>query len=116
MVYAKRLLATTLLGVAAGVMCWVGGENVGIVYTPALIAGTILNRGFIGFVIGISALRWPYLAHGVLIGVLGSLPMAVFATDTRAAVMLTLYGALWGVLIELITTKALKAPLRYEQA
>jgi hypothetical protein len=112
MVYAKRLAGTTLLGVAAGVMCWQGGVSVGIVYTPALIAGTILNRSFIGFVIGISALRWPYFAHGALIGVLGSLPMAVFATDARAAVMLTMYGALWGVLIELITTKALKAPMR----
>ena len=75
MVYAKRLAGTTLLGVAAGVMCWQGGVSVGIVYTPALIAGTILNRGFIGFVIGISALRWPYPAHGALLGVLGSLPM-----------------------------------------
>jgi hypothetical protein len=113
MVYAKRLAGATLLGLAAGVMCWQGGESVGVVYTPALIAGTILNRGFIGFVIGISALRWPYFVHGALIGVLGSLPMAVFATDTRAAVMLTMYGALWGVLIELIVTKALKAPMRY---
>jgi hypothetical protein len=112
MVYAKRLVSTTLLGVAAGVMCWQGGVSVGIVYTPALIAGTILNRSFIGFVIGLSGLRWPYFVHGPLIGVLGSLPMAVFATDTRAGVMITMYGALWGVLIELITTKALKAPMR----
>jgi hypothetical protein len=112
MVYAKRLAATTLLGVAAGIMCWQGGESIGIAYTPALIAGTILNRTFIGFTIGISGLRWPYFAHGVLIGVLGSLPMAVFATDARSGVMITMYGALWGVLIEVITSKALKAPMR----
>ena len=112
MVYAKRLIATTLLGVAAGIMCWQGGVSIGVVYTPALIAGTVLNRSFIGFVIGISGLRWPYFVHGPLIGVLGSLPMAVFAIDARGGVMITMYGALWGVLIELITTKALKAPMR----
>lgn len=112
MVYAKRLVAATILGVLAGILCWQGGVSVGISYTPAMIAGTILNRTFIGFVIGISALRLHYLAHGPLIGVFGSLPMAVFANDTEGAVMLVLYGALWGFLIEVITTKALKAPRR----
>jgi len=34
--------------------------------------------------------------------------MAIFSPDVRGAIMLTLYGALWGVLIELIVTKALK--------
>ena len=112
MVYAKRLIATTVLGVLAGILCWQGGASVGISYTPELIAGTILNRTFIGFVIGISALPMHYLAHGPLLGVLGSLPMAVFAGATEGAVMLVLYGALWGLLIEVITTKALKAPRR----
>lgn len=112
MVYGKRLTGTTLLGVLAGVLCWQGGASAGIVYTPAMIAGTILNRSFIGFVLGISALRWPYLVHGALLGVFGSLPMAVFSPDARGAIMLTLYGALWGALIELIATKALKAPMR----
>jgi hypothetical protein len=42
-----------------------------------VIAGTILNRTFVGFVIGISALRWPYLAHGALLGVLGRRRRAV---------------------------------------
>jgi hypothetical protein len=112
MVYAKRVATTTLLGVVAGILCWQGGVGAGIVYTPALIAGTILNRTFVGFVIGISALRWHYLAHGALLGTLGSLPMAVFSPDVRGGIMLTMYGALWGVLIEIAATKALKAPAR----
>jgi len=110
MVYAKRVVSTTLLGVVAGILCWQGGASVGIVYTPALIAGTILNRTFVGFVIGISDIRWHYLAHGALIGTLGSLPMAMFSVDVRAAIMLTVYGALWGLLIEIAATKALKTP------
>lgn len=112
MVYPKRLIAATALGALAGIFCWQGGVSVGISYTPAMIAGTILNRTFIGFVIGISALRLHYFAHGPLIGVLGSMPMAVFADETEGAVMLVLYGALWGLLIEVITSKALKAPRR----
>jgi hypothetical protein len=112
MVYTKRLTGTTLLGALAGVLCWQGGASVGIDYTPAMIAGTVLNRAFIGFAIGISALRWPYLAHGALIGLLGSLPMAVFSADLRGAIMLSLYGVLWGLLIELVATKALTAPMR----
>jgi hypothetical protein len=112
MVYAKRVVSTTLLGVVAGILCWQGGVGAGIVYTPALIAGTILNRTFVGFVIGISALRWHYLAHGALLGTLGSLPMAMFSPDVRGAIMLTMYGALWGALIEIAATKALKAPAR----
>lgn len=112
MVYFKRLAGTTTLGIVAGVLCWQGGQSAGIAYTPALVAGTILNRAFIGFVIGISALPIHHLAHGVLIGVLGSLPMAVFSPNVQGAVVLTVYGALWGLLIEAITTKVFKAPMR----
>jgi hypothetical protein len=112
MVYAKRVVATTLLGAVAGVFCWQGGVSVGIQYTSALVAGTILNRTFIGFVIGISALRLHYLAHGALIGAVGSLPMAVFAPEPTAAMMLSAYGALWGLLIEVLATRVLKAPMK----
>jgi hypothetical protein len=112
MIYTKRLVSTTLLGVAAGILCWQGGVAAGVVFTPAMIAGTILNRAFIGFVIGISAWRLHYLAHGALLGVLGSLPMAMFAANPQGAAMLTAYGALWGLLIEMLATRALKAPMR----
>lgn len=112
MVYFKRLAGTTALGIVAGLLCWQGGQSVGIVYTTGMVAGTILNRAFIGFVIGISALPIHHLAHGVLIGVLGSLPMAVLSPNVQGAVMLTLYGALWGLLIEVIATKVFKAPMK----
>jgi hypothetical protein len=112
MVYARRLIATTSFGVLAGIFCWQGGASVGIAYTPAMIAGTILNRGFIGFAIGISALRLNYLAHGAVLGMLGSLPMAVFAGSTQNAMTLVVYGALWGLLIEVLATWALRAPMK----
>ncbi len=112
MVYPKRLGLTTLLGVVAGILCWTGGVKSGIVFTGGMAAGTILNRAYIGFVIGVSALPWNYLVHGAVIGILGSLPLAAFSPNVRGFVMLTLFGALWGLLIELIATKLLKAPMK----
>ncbi len=112
MVYTKRLGNSTLLGVLMGILCWIGGMKSGIAFTGGMVAGTILNRAFIGFVIGISSLPWNYLAHGAIIGVLGSVPMAAFSPNMRGFVMILLFGALWGLLIEFITTKAFKAPMK----
>ena len=112
MVYTKRLGISTILGVIAGLLCWMGGAKAGVVFTGGIVAGTLLNRTFIGFVIGISALPWNYLFHGAIIGIFGSLPMAAFSPNMRGFVMLVLGGAFWGVLIEFITTKVLKAPMK----
>ena len=111
MVYTKRLGISTLSGIVMGLLCWMGGAKAGVAFTGGMVAGTILNRAFIGFVIGISTLTWHYLAHGVVIGVIGSLPMAAFSPNTRGFVMILLFGAIWGLLIELITTKVFKAPM-----
>jgi hypothetical protein len=111
MVYTKRLGISTLLGIVMGLLCWMGGAKAGVVFTGGMVAGTILNRAFIGFVIGISALAWQYLAHGAVIGVIGSLPMAAFSPNTKGFVMILVFGAIWGLLIELITTKVFKAPM-----
>ena len=111
MVYTRRLGISTLLGIVMGLLCWMGGAKAGLAFTGGMVAGTILNRAFIGFVIGISALNWQYLAHGAVIGVIGSLPMAAFSPNTRGSVMILVAGAIWGLLIELITTKVFKAPM-----
>lgn len=39
----------------------------------------------------------------------------VYGKRLAGTILLTLYGALWGVMIELIATKALKAPMRQGQ-
>jgi len=94
MVYAKRLAGTTLLGVAAGVMCWQGGVRVRIVYNAAMVAGTIPESPFIGFVIR---------NLGVALAVSGTRPLCWRARivadgdispDVRGAIMLTLSAPL----------------------
>ncbi len=107
----KRIVIATLLGVMAGIICWLGGEyGAGITFTGVMIAGTILNRTLIGFVIGISGLRMNYLLHGILIGAVVTLTMAVFG-DLSGAIALMLFGMGYGFLIELLTTKVFKAPV-----
>jgi len=114
MIYAKRVTITTILGVIAGILCYLGGLRAGIEFTTGIMLATIFNRAFIGFVIGISAIRIHYLLHGILIGALGSLPMGVAAIgeDLNSLVMITLFGMLWGLLIEWIATKGFEAEMR----
>ena len=114
MIYAKRVIITTIRGVIAGVLCYLGGVRAGIEFTTGIMLATIFNRAFIGFVIGVSAIRIHYLLHGILIGALGSITMGVASIDQglNGLVMITLFGMLWGLLIEWIATKGFKAEMR----
>ena len=113
---ALRIIAATILGVVAGVICWQGGKSSGkVVFDTAMILGTIANRTLLGFIIGISGLkRLNYLLHGVIIGLVATIPMSVYplaAGDVMSFVLLEVAGAVYGFLIELIVTKLLKAPM-----
>lgn len=119
MVYAKRLLICVVLGFVTGVLCYLAAQSKGIEFTPAIIWSTIFNRVFIGFAIGISAWRMHYLIHGVVIGILFSLPMAFAASDTGGCgsfFLILIAGAVWGFLIELFATAVFKAPMKVMQA
>ena len=111
MIYAKRVIITTILGVITGLLCYLGGVHAGVEFTTGIMLATIFNRTFIGFVIGVSAIRIHYLLHGILIGALGSITMGV-AADLNSLVVITLFGMLWGLLIEGIATKGFKAEMR----
>ena len=104
----KRLLACSLFGIIAGaldllVMHYVAGAPIS--FTPAIISGFILNRAFIGFTLGISGWRTNWAFHGVVIGLVGSLPLAVFAFGDQEGLtgflLIELFGGMWGFFIEL---------------
>jgi len=104
----KRVIACTLFGFIAGILCWLGMHYVGkapISFTAPIILGFIFNRAFIGFTIGISGWRTNWAFHGVVIGLIGSLPLAVFALGDSSGLtgflLLELAGGVWGLLIEL---------------
>lgn len=112
MVYAKRVTIATILGVLAGIVCYLGTKSSGTIeLTAAVVAGIILNRTLLGFIIGISGWRINYLLHGLIIGLIASLPMAVYA-DIQGFILVMIAGLVYGILIELITTKLFKTPMK----
>jgi hypothetical protein len=104
----KRVVVCTLLGVVAGVACWLGSYVAGgvpVALTAGVVLAIVFNRAFIGFAIGISGWRAPWPLHGIAIGLAGSLPVAIyplFAPDGFwGFLMYELAGGFWGFLIEL---------------
>jgi hypothetical protein len=104
----KRVIACTLFGIIAGILCWLASQYVGktpMPFTTGIILGIILNRAFIGFTLGISGWRTNWAFHGVVIGLLGTLPLSVYAiggvNGLRGFLLLELAGGVWGFLIEL---------------
>jgi hypothetical protein len=103
---AKRVIACTLFGLIAGILCWLASQyGGGMAFTTPIILGIILNRAFIGFTIGLSGWRTNWAFHGVVIGLVGSLPLSVYAlgdpNGLRGFLLLEVAGGVWGLLIEL---------------
>ena len=102
----KRLFICTFLGLIAGVICYLGAKFGAAAQLTTFVAVAIVaNRGFIGFAIGISRWRIPWYLHGIIIGILGSLPGALPMLDCpgmlKGFLMFVAGGAVWGFLIEL---------------
>jgi hypothetical protein len=104
----KRLIYSVFLGILAGLFCYFGGKyGAGMVFTKRMIAGALLNRAMIGFVIGITSWKLNYLLRGAVIGILVSAITAVYA-PLQGAIMFTLFGMVYGILIDWIVTGPLK--------
>jgi len=104
----KRVLACTLFGFIAGVLDLLlmhYGAKAPITFTTAIVLGFILNRAFIGFTLGISGWRTNWAFHGVVVGLVGSLPLSVFALGDQEGLtgflLIELFGGMWGLLVEL---------------
>lgn len=109
MVYAKRFWIAIILGIICGLICAVAGKTkMGDEMTTAMMWSVIFDRALIGFIIGISILRLGWFLHGILIGFLGSLPIAI----NEDFLLIVIFGILWGFLIELFTTVIFKAPMK----
>jgi hypothetical protein len=115
----KRVVSATILGVVFGIVCWLfaksGGET-----TWYLALSIILSRTVMGFAIGISVWQVWWWLHGILMGVIFSLPMAfnAFFVPEKGWFIFKwtiVMGIIYGFLIELITTKAFKATVAKEE-
>lgn len=117
MVRGKRVFWTTILGLIAGVLCYLMGRGSVDPYPTWMAIVTVLNRTLIGFVIGTSGLRGHWAAHGIFWGLLISLLMAIPVLgegSTAGFFLIMIAGAVWGFLIELFTSKIFKTPAAEE--
>lgn len=111
----KRLFICTLGGVAAGLICSIGGLLSGNIpeLTFFAIASPFFNRIMLGFVIGISNLKINYLLHGILMGFLVSCinSIAFLQYGLKGFLFFTIAGMIYGLLIEWFATRVFKVPV-----
>ncbi len=106
-----RLLLTTALGFVFGVVCWLLASS-GQPSMPAGMAWSIIfSRVLIGFVIGISAWKINYMLHGIILGFIVSIPMALGSLSFQGIKIFLgtlIMGIIYGFLIELIVHLIIK--------
>lgn len=113
MLNRKRLFIATLFGVIFGFVCW-GLSSSGGPTAWYISLSIIISRTLIGFTIGISILKIKWWLHGIVIGAIFSLPMALngfFVPGKEMFIFLgsLIMGIIYGFLIELFTTVVFKA-------
>lgn len=112
MLTSKRVLLATLFGLIFGIVCMLLASAKPD--SPPMAANIKLNlvmsRMLTGFMIGISALRLKWYLHGIILGAIGSIPMAVATiSDPTIAVSSVVMGIVYGILIELLTSIVFKS-------
>jgi hypothetical protein len=112
MLTVKRVFLATLFGLLFGLVCmWLASSNPdGEPLTTAIKLNLVMSRMLTGFMIGISALRLKWYLHGIILGAIGSIPMAVATMhDPQIALSSVVMGIVYGVLIELLTAIVFKS-------
>ena len=113
MLTVKRVLIATVCGFVFGLVCmWMASSNPDSTEPiSAMIKwSVIIGRTMLGFTIGISAIRLKWWLHGIVLGAVASIPMAVPVLDRMdIAIGTVVMGIIYGLLTELITTKGFKA-------
>jgi len=115
----KRVIVATLSGVLFGFVCFgLASSSPGSLPFPVILQ-IIASRTLIGLAIGVSSLSLAHWSvHGLVIGLLFSLPLAfsgLMAPDnpefskTTMLVWTVVLGMVYGLLIELITSVIFKA-------
>ena len=113
MLTAKRIIIATICGFIFGIVCMMfassNPESTEMLTTSAKLT-IVFSRALTGFTIGISALKVRWWLHGILIGFIGSIPMAFSVMDRCEIVIGTVVmGMIYGFLTELITSIVFKA-------
>jgi hypothetical protein len=113
MLTAKRIIIATICGLLFGFVC-LGLASSNPNPTQQLTSSTklliVISRTMLGFTIGISALRFKWWMHGIVIGIIASIPMAIPVFGNSSIFIGTfIMGIIYGVLTELVTSVIFKA-------
>ena len=113
MLTAKRVIIATLCGVLFGFVCMMmasaNPEGAGQLDTVQKIS-IVLGRTMLGFMIGISAFKLQWWLHGIVLGIIASIPMAIpVMHDSMIMTGTIVMGLVYGFLTELITSVLFKA-------
>ncbi len=106
-----RVFVTTVLGFIFGLIAYLMTRGM-----PGLTAGIywsiVFEGGILGFIIGISAFKFNYVVHGIVMGAIVYLPASLPALPMGGFVRYWVSGMVYGALIEIISHLMLreKAP------
>ena len=111
MLTVKRVVIATLCGLLFGVICTsLASTNPESEVSWQIQMTILFSRTLMGFTIGISAFKMQWWLHGIVIGFVTSIPMAIPVMDrTDIFIGTFVMGMIFGLLTELITTKLFKA-------
>ncbi len=111
MLTVKRVVIATLCGLLFGVICTsLASTNPESEVSWQIQMTILFSRTLMGFTIGISAFKMRWWLHGIVIGFVTSIPMAIPVMDrTDIFIGTFVMGMIFGLLTELITTKLFKA-------
>ena len=110
----KRIIISTIFGlISGGIAFWFinsAGDNL---FPPEINLRMMITFGIMGFVIGISSLRWHWAIHGLVIGGLFGLieGLASYALINLIELLVIpiIFGMVFGFLTEMITSVGFKA-------
>jgi hypothetical protein len=113
MLSTKRIVIATLSGLVFGLVCMglaSSNPEAADTLTATIKWNIVLSRTLMGFMIGISALPMNWWLHGIVLGFIASIPMAV-AVLPRMDIFIGTFvmGIIYGFLTELITSIVFKA-------
>jgi hypothetical protein len=113
MLTSKRVIIATICGIICGFICLglaSSNPDPTAQLTTVVKLSIVLGRTMLGFTIAISALRLSWWLHGIVLGIICSIPMAIpVLPDMNIFVGTFVMGIIYGVLIELVTSVLFKA-------
>ena len=111
----RRVTIAVLFGLVAGCICAGGGLAAGIFKLSVVnVAWVLLNRGVMGFAVGVSNLKvhwaWNGVLMGLIVGSIFSYSLFMDVGPKLLPLMNFFVNGLFGLMIEIFTTKVFRAP------